>query len=115
MLTGCKTTKQTTQQANVSSLQTMSVKYDSVFVEKFDSVFVKINGDTVFVERYKIDYRYKIKETTDTIIQRDSIYFDNYIEVEKKTSWWSNLKTIIVTLVVGMIIGFILAIIKKWR
>ena len=60
------------------------LKTDSVYVH--DSVSVYIRGDTVFKDKYHLQYkdRYIIRNKSDTLIVRDSIPYK--VEVSKKLS-----------------------------
>lgn len=60
------------------------LKTDSVYVH--DSVSVYIRGDTVFKEKYHIQYkdRYIVRNKSDTLIVRDSIPYK--VEVGKQLS-----------------------------
>ena len=60
------------------------LKTDSVYVH--DSVSVYIKGDTVFKDKYHIQYkdRYILRNKSDTLIVRDSIPYK--VEVGKKLS-----------------------------
>lgn len=60
------------------------LKNDSVYVH--DSVSVYIRGDTVFKEKYHIQYkdRYIVRNKSDTLIVRDSIPYK--VEVVKQLS-----------------------------
>lgn len=60
------------------------LKTDSVYVH--DSVSVYIRGDTVFKDKYQLQYkdRYIIRNKSDTLIVRDSIPYK--VEIEKQLS-----------------------------
>jgi hypothetical protein len=88
---------------------------DSVF--KYDSIFVKDKGDTVFFERYKYLYRDKI--VRDSIFKNDTIRVPYPVEVVKQvkaplTGWqnfqvWCGRIALVVVLLVGLY--FVL----KWK
>ncbi len=89
--TSCKTTKTAIDshiaQGNYSA--GFSKTIDTVFIYCTDSVFVRMKGDTVFMDKIKKQFVYRIK--SDTITQKDSIWIDRdvFIEREKGLSWWS--------------------------
>ena len=60
------------------------LKTDSVYV--YDSVSVYIRGDTVFKDKYHLQYkdRYIVKNKSDTLIVRDSIPYK--VEVSRQLS-----------------------------
>jgi len=64
--------------------------HDSVYFEKHDSVLMTVKGDTVTVERWKIRYRDRFVEVTDTFIKTDSIRVP--YPVEKELTTWQRLK-----------------------
>jgi hypothetical protein len=88
---------------------------DSVF--KYDSIFVKDKGDTVFFERYKYLYRDKI--VRDSIFKNDTIRVPYPVEVVKQvkaplTGWqnfqvWCGRIALVIVLLVGLY--FVL----KWK
>ncbi len=49
------------------------IQYDSVSVQKLDSVIIRQKGDTVYYERFVDRFKYKIKLTRDTVIKTDSV------------------------------------------
>lgn len=88
---------------------------DSVF--RYDSIFVKDKGDTVFFERYKYLYRDRI--VRDSIFKNDTIRVPYPVEVVKQvkaplTSWqnfqvWCGRIALVIVLLVGLY--FVL----KWK
>ena len=93
MLIGCKTTKLTTSEtANKERFaETVKIKTDSIYIYRQDSVVVRIRGDTVLIDRWRLLYEYR--NTTDTLRLRDSVYIDRRInvtetvEVSRPTGW----------------------------
>lgn len=92
LLTGCKT-----QYVPVETVRTEYVTntvHDSVVVNvgKTDSVIIREKGDTVFVERWRTEWRDRWHETlrTDTLVKVDSIQVP--YPVEKKVSFWQRVK-----------------------
>ncbi len=69
-------------------------KLDSIYIYQHDSVFIKDNGDTVFVERWSVRYKDVLKEVHDTIyftdIKVDTIteYQETIKEVQKPLNAW---------------------------
>ena len=87
MFCRCTTTKYVpvTEYKDRVVLKTDSLlKTDSVYVH--DSVSVYIRGDTVFKDKYHIQYkdRYIVRNKSDTLIVRDSIPYK--VEVNKQLS-----------------------------
>lgn len=93
------------------------LKTDSVYVH--DSISVYIKGDTVFKDKYHLQYkdRYIVKSKSDTLVVRDSVRYK--VEVEKQLSkaekfflGFGRLAFIILILVVIALIGYI--VLKKY-
>ena len=87
MFCRCTTTKYvpiTEYRARVVAKTDSLLKTDSVYVH--DSVSVYIRGDTVFKDKYHIQYRdrYIVRNKSDTFIVRDSIPYK--VGVEKTLS-----------------------------
>lgn len=66
------------------------IQRDSVY--RYDSVFVKVQGDTVVMERWATLYRdrWRKKVVRDTIIKTDSIRVP--FPVERKATFWEKTK-----------------------
>lgn len=96
-------------------------KHDSVYQKDFVDRFVK--GDTVFLTKIKVDYRYKNIYKT---LYRDSIKTDSVrvpYPVEKKLSRWQGLKMevggwaigVLSVVVLGAIGYIIMWLVRKYR
>lgn len=83
--------------------------YDSIY--KYDSIFVQIKGDTIYIEKdrylYKYLYKYDTIAITDTIIKYDTKTEIKEVEVKKKSSP-------IVRLIV-VLSAFLLGAVVVWR
>ncbi|MGJ1016494.1 hypothetical protein ACR77X_21635, partial [Bacteroides salyersiae] len=87
-----------------------SIRYDSIYQR--DSVYMLVNGDTVYLYKYKYLYRYLTINKTDTVIKIDSIQVP--YPVEKQLSRWQSLKMElggwafgIITLIALIIVGWL--------
>lgn len=65
-----------------------STRYDSIYQR--DSVYMLVNGDTVYLYKYKYLYRYLTINKADTVIKTDSIQVP--YPVEKQLTRWQALK-----------------------
>lgn len=65
-----------------------SIRHDSIY--RHDSVFVRVNGDTVYLYKYKYLYKYQYVDRTDTLIKMDSIQVP--YPVEKQLTKWQRFK-----------------------
>lgn len=123
MLQGCRTKYVSVPEYHnvyVTKHDTLT-KHDSVYQKEFVDRFVK--GDTVFLTKIKVDYRYKNIYKT---LYRDSIKTDSVrvpYPVEKKLSRWQGLKMevggwaigVLSVVVLGAIGYIIMWLVRKYR
>ena len=123
MLQGCKTKYVSVPEYHnvyVTKHDTLT-KHDSVYQKEFVDRYVK--GDTVFLTKTKVDYRYKNLYKT---LYRDSIKTDSVrvpYPVEKKLSRWQGLKMevggwaigVLSVMVFGAIGYIIMWLVRKYR
>ena len=109
MLSGCRTKYVSVpeyHQVYVDRHDTLT-KHDSVFQKEFVDRFVK--GDTVYLTKTKVDYRYRNIYKT---LYRDSIRSDSVrvpYPIEKRLTKWQQLKMDLGGIAIG---GIIIAIIS---
>lgn len=84
-----------------------SIRFDSIYQR--DSVYMLVNGDTVYLYKYKYLYRYLTINKTDTVIKVDSIQVP--YQVEKQLSRWQSLKMELDGWAFGIIIVFALIVV----
>lgn len=93
ILSSCTTTKyvpvETVRTEYITKHDSVLLK-DSVFLH--DSVYIHAKGDTVWYEKWHVQYQDRIKEVvkTDTVIKNDSIQVP--YPVERKLSTWEQVK-----------------------
>ena len=123
MLQGCRTKYVSVPEYHnvyVTKHDTLT-KHDSVYQKEFVDRYVK--GDTVFLTKTKVDYRYKNIYKT---LYRDSIKTDSVrvpYPVEKKLSRWQGLKMEVGGWAIGVLsvvvfgaIGYIIMwLVRKYR
>lgn len=123
MLQGCRTKYVSVPEYHnvyVTKHDTLT-KHDSVYQKEFVDRYVK--GDTVFLTKTKVDYRYKNIYKT---LYRDSIKTDSVrvpYPVEKKLSRWQGLKMevggwaigVLSVVVLGAIGYIIMWLVRKYR
>ena len=123
MLQGCRTKYVSVPEYHnvyVNKHDTLT-KHDSVYQKEFVDRYVK--GDTVFLTKTKVDYRYKNIYKT---LYRDSIKTDSIrvpYPVEKKLSRWQGLKMEVGGWAIGVLsvvvfgaIGYIIMwLVRKYR
>lgn len=86
-----------------------STRYDSIYQR--DSVYMLVNGDTVYLYKYKYLYRYLTINKTDTMIKTDSIQVP--YPVEKQLTRWQALKMKLGGWAFGIIILIALIIVGR--
>lgn len=123
MLQGCRTKYVSVPEYHnvyVNKHDTLT-KHDSIYQKEFVDRFVK--GDTVFLTKTKVDYRYKNIYKT---LYHDSIKTDSVrvpYPVEKKLSRWQGLKMevggwaigVLSVVVLGAIGYIIMWLVRKYR
>jgi hypothetical protein len=73
-------------------IETTKTEYINQIEYKIDSIYIKdsidryVKGDTVYIEKWKITYKYKDRIVADTIIKIDSIQTPVYIETVKEVN-----------------------------
>lgn len=72
----------------VDSVRVVDVRRDSIFVQ--DSVIIREKADTVFVTRWRTEYREALRVDTVNVVRTDSIH--TIVEVEKKLTKVQQLK-----------------------
>lgn len=86
-----------------------STRFDSIYQR--DSVYMLVNGDTVYLYKYKYLYRYLTINKTDTVIKTDSIQVP--YPVEKRLTRWQALKMELGGWAFGVIILIALIIVGR--
>lgn len=86
-----------------------SIRFDSVYQR--DSVYMLVNGDTVYLYKYKYLYRYLTINKTDTVIKVDSIQVP--YPVEKQLTRWQAIRMELGGWAIGIIILFALIFIGR--
>lgn len=123
MLQGCRTKYVSVPEYHnvyVNKHDTLT-KHDSIYQKEFVDRYVK--GDTVFLTKTKVDYRYKNLYKT---LYRDSIKTDSVrvpYPVEKKLSRWQGLKMevggwaigVLSVMVFGAVGYIIMWLVRKYR
>lgn len=69
------------------SVRVVDVQRDSIYVQ--DSVIVREKADTIFVTRWRTEYREALRVDTVQIVRTDSI--QNIIEVERDFTPWESI------------------------
>ena len=79
---------------------------DSIHVH--DSIYIRDNGDTIFVDRWHTEYKDRLLRDTCYVHRTDSIQVP--YPVERELSWWQSVKLQVGEIAIGVIIGLIIII-----
>lgn len=84
------------------------LKYDSIYLQKYDSVYVAVKGDTVRIEKYKTLFKDRLKIVRDTVIKTDSLIFKTppvQVKVPVEVNKWGFLDWVgLLTLIAGAVL-----------
>ena len=80
---------------------------DSIHVH--DSIYIRDNGDTIFVDRWHTEYKDRLLRDTCYVHRTDSIQVPYPVECE--LSWWQSVKLQVGEIAIGVIIGLIIIIV----
>jgi hypothetical protein len=84
------------------------LQYDSIYLQKYDSVYVAVKGDTVQIEKYKTLYKDRLKIVRDTVLKTDSVIFTKppvEVKVPVEVNKWGFLDWIgLITLIAGAVL-----------
>ena len=72
------------------SIYLSRVERDSVFVR--DSVTIREKGDTVYRDRWRVEYRERVLRDTAYIGKSDTLIITKVVEVATPLSWWKRVK-----------------------
>ena len=89
LLCGCRQTQY---------VPVVTILHDSIYLTqmqrdsilRYDSIYVRDNGDTLYVERWKYLYRDKLRVDTVSVVRVDSVSVP--VPVEKPLSRWERVK-----------------------
>lgn len=87
LLAGCKVYVPV-ENERVEYVKELEIQRDSIFVH--DSVFVRQANDTIYLTRWRVEYREALRVDTLHIVEHDSI--NHVVEVEKKLTKMQELK-----------------------
>lgn len=100
-LTSCRSIKYVPVETVKTEYKTRdSIRFDSIY--EHDSIFLFVNGDTVYMEKYRYKYRYLTINKTDTVMLTDSVQIP--YPVEKQLTRWQQMKIELGGWAVGVIV-----------
>lgn len=88
LLCSCKTQYVPVETVRIEEREKLKIERDSIHVH--DSVYIHLQGDTVYEERWKTIYKEVFRTDTILITKTDSI--NHIVEVEKRLTKWQKAK-----------------------
>jgi hypothetical protein len=106
-MVGCRTLPEPVAvRVERDSIYLSRVERDSVFVR--DSVLIREKGDTVYRDRWRVEYRERVLRDTAYVERNDTI--TNVVEVEKALTWWERTR-----MAAGDVALLVLGVVAAWR
>ena len=91
VMVGCRTLPEPEPvRVERDSIYLSRVERDSVFVR--DSVTIREQGDTVYRDRWRVEYRERVLRDTAYIGKSDTLIITKVVEVATALSWWESVK-----------------------
>ena len=87
LLCSCKTQYVPVETVRMETQYIDRLQRDSIFVK--DSVFLKEKNDTVYLTKWRVEYREALRVDTVQIVRTDSI--QNIVEVERNFTPWESI------------------------
>lgn len=118
VMVGCRTLPEPVAvRVERDSIYLRSVERDSVFVR--DSVTIREKGDTVYRDRWRVEYRERVLRDTVYFGKSDTLIITKVVEVATPLSWWKRVKmsaggVAIAVLGVLAVLGVVKLKIKNW-
>ena len=112
LISSCTTTKYVEVPIDKVKIEYRDKTKIDTLIQK-DSIVTKLNGDTIFLEKWK--YLYKVKEVRDTVAKTDTITTVQTIEVEKKVNELRNWQIILMVLGGGFIMLCVYKILRQFK
>ena len=110
-LCGCRTEYVPVELVRYDSVMIEKLMRDSVFVR--DSVYLREKGDTVYVEKDRYVYVYRI--VVDTFFAEKIREVEVPVPVERKLSWWERVKLEYAEWVIAVIVAVALIYaLRQW-
>ena len=88
MLTGCKTTYIPVETVKTETERVVDIQRDSIYV--LDSIYVREAHDTIYITKWRTEYKEALRIDTLHIVERDSI--NHVVEVERPLTKMQQLK-----------------------
>jgi len=111
LLCGCGTTRQlqVVREVSTDTVYLNHIQYDSVYIDQWQ--YCDRSADTIYLEKVRLEYKYKFLKDTVRIVQIDSIPVIREVEVvktERYTPWPYRASLVIVIVMVIVLILYVL-------
>ena len=114
VLTGCATTRQVqvVERVQKDTLYLNHIQYDSIYVDNWQ--LTDRSKDTIYVEKVRLEYKYKLLRDTVRIVQIDTIPVIREVEVVKTEKYVPSIYKWSLGICIVLIILIVLSIVKKF-
>jgi len=114
LLSGCGTTRQIQVVREVSNdtVYLNHIQYDSVYIDQWQ--YCDRSADTIYLEKVRLEYKYKFLKDTVRIVQIDSIPVIREVEVVKTERFVPGIYKWSLAICIGLLLAIILFIAKKF-
>lgn len=113
-LSGCGTMKQVqvVEQVSRDTLYLNHIQYDSIYVDNWQ--LTDRSKDTIYVEKVRLEYKYKLLRDTVRIVQIDSIPVIKTVEVVKTERYTPAIYKWSLAICIALVIVIVIVIVKKF-
>ena len=114
VLTGCATTRQTqvVRETTHDTLYVSNVQYDSIYIDNWQ--LTDRSKDTIYVEKVRLEYKYKLLRDTVYKVQIDSIPVIREVEVIKTEKYVPSIYKWSLATCIALVIVIVIVIVKKF-
>ena len=114
VLTGCATTRQTqvVRETTRDTLYLNHIQYDSIYVDNWQ--LTDRSKDTIYVEKVRLEYKYKLLRDTVHVVQIDSIPVIREVEVIKTEKYVPSIYKWSLGILIVIVIVNVIVIVKKF-
>ena len=88
LMCSCRTQYVPVETVRVETERVVDIQRDSIFIQ--DSVFVKEKNDTIYLTKWRVEYREALRIDTFNTVRVDSV--NTIVEVEKRLTKWQKAK-----------------------
>lgn len=114
VLTGCSTQRMATvvREATRDTLYLNHIQYDSIYIDNWQ--LTDRSRDTIYVEKVRLEYKYKLLRDTVRVVQIDSIPVIREVEVIKTEKYIPDIYKWSFAICIALVIVIVIVIVKKF-